>query len=130
MSDDVVAALADITVGSPLNGTVEVAGPDQFNLDDLVRRALKAAGDAREVITDGETRYFGAKLNEQTLTPDARARIGTTHYEDWERADALQPHVPRAATDDQRRTRVTEAKERIAAAIRTTGRRRGSRRTT
>lgn len=83
VSDDVVAALADVTVGSPLNGTVEVAGPDRFRLDALVRRALSAAGDTREVITDPEARYFGAKLDDRMLTPDADARIGATHFEDW-----------------------------------------------
>ena len=53
VSDDVVSALADVAVGSPSNGTMEVAGPERFHLDDLVRHALKATGDAREVITDG-----------------------------------------------------------------------------
>ncbi len=83
LSDDVVAALADVTVGSPLNGIAEVAGPDKFHLDALVRRALKAGGDTREVITDADARYFGAKLNDRTLTPDAGARIGAMHFEEW-----------------------------------------------
>lgn len=83
LSDDVVAALADVTVGPPLNGIVEVAGPDQFHLDALVRRALKAGGDTREVITDADARYFGAKLNDRTLTPDAGARIGVVRFEEW-----------------------------------------------
>lgn len=91
VSDDVVAALADITLAAPLNGIAEVAGPDRFRLDALVRRALSATGDAREVITDSEARYFGARLNDQTLTPDAGARIGATHFEDWLKYSAQAP---------------------------------------
>jgi uncharacterized protein YbjT (DUF2867 family) len=98
LSDDVVAALADVTVGPPLNGTVEVAGPDRFRLDALVRIALDASGDAREVITDENAGYFGARLNDQTLTPGAGARIGATRYEDWLKTAALQPPAPRAST--------------------------------
>lgn len=97
LSDDVVAALADITVGSPLNGTVEVAGPNRYRLDALVRLALDAAGDARTVITDPEARYFGARLNEQTLTPDTGARIGLTHFEDWSKFSTLPPAAQKAS---------------------------------
>lgn len=89
VSDDVVAALADITVGAPLNGIVEVAGPDQFHLDALVRRALKASGDSREVITDADARYFGARLNDRTLTPDAGARLGAMRFEEWATTSAV-----------------------------------------
>ena len=90
LSDDVVAALADVTIGSPLNGMTEVAGPDQFQLDALIRHAQSATGDAREVITDAEARYFGARLNDRTLTPDAGARIGATRFEDWLKYSTLQ----------------------------------------
>jgi uncharacterized protein YbjT (DUF2867 family) len=83
VSDDVVAALAEVAVGSPANGTMEVAGPDQFHLDDLVRQALKATGDAREVITDRQARYFGAELSERTLTPDSPTFLGSMHFTDW-----------------------------------------------
>jgi uncharacterized protein YbjT (DUF2867 family) len=83
VSDDVVAALAELAVGSPVNGTVEVAGPERFRLDDLVRRVLQATGDTREVITDGDARYFGALLRDRTLTPDAPEMIGTMHFADW-----------------------------------------------
>jgi uncharacterized protein YbjT (DUF2867 family) len=83
LSDDVVAALADVTLGTPLNGTVEVAGPDRFRLNEIVERTLKATGDSRAVITDKNARYFGALLSEQTLTADAGARIGATRYPDW-----------------------------------------------
>lgn len=83
LSDDVVAALADITLGAPLNGTVEVAGPDRFHLDDLVKRTLQATGDKREVITDRNAGYFGAMLKEESLTASAGARIASTRYFDW-----------------------------------------------
>lgn len=82
-SDDVAAALADVAVGPPVNGTVEVAGPDRFALDALARHVLLAMGDTREVITDAQTRYFGALLCDETLTPDAPAVVGSTHFEDW-----------------------------------------------
>jgi uncharacterized protein YbjT (DUF2867 family) len=82
-SDDVAAALADVAVGAPVNGTVELAGPEQFRLDELVRRVLSANQDARQVITDVHARYFGAELNDQTLTPRDHPRITPTRFEDW-----------------------------------------------
>ncbi len=97
VSDDVVTALADVTVGSPMNGIMEVAGPEQFHLDELVRRALKAAGDAREVITDGQARYFGALLGERTLTPESPTLLGTTHFADWMSYAVSRPPMRRAA---------------------------------
>jgi uncharacterized protein YbjT (DUF2867 family) len=83
VSDDVAAVLADITLGAPVNGMVEVAGPEQFRLDELVRRFLSANQDARQVITDVHARYFGLELNDQSLTPGDNPRIGLTHFEDW-----------------------------------------------
>ena len=82
-SDDVVANLAELTLASPLNGIVEVAGPEKISLDDLVRRFLKAKRDPREVIADVHARYFGAELNDQSLTPGKDARIGQTRFADW-----------------------------------------------
>lgn len=83
VSDDVVAALADVTVGRPLNGIAEVGGPEQFRMDDLVRRVLQANGDRREVVADANARYFGAELNDQSLVPSSSARIGATRFQDW-----------------------------------------------
>jgi uncharacterized protein YbjT (DUF2867 family) len=83
VSDDVAAALADVAVDAPLNGTVEVAGPEAIPLDELVRRFLGATGDAREVITDIHARYFGTELNDQSLTPGDNPRVGTTRFGDW-----------------------------------------------
>ena len=83
MSDDVVAALLDVTLAAPVNGTVEVAGPEKISLDELVRQFLKAKRDPREVVADVHARYFGAELNDQSLTPGAGARIGAMRFEDW-----------------------------------------------
>jgi uncharacterized protein YbjT (DUF2867 family) len=83
VSDDVAAALADVALGAPVNGTVELAGPERFRLDALVRRFLSATQDARQVVTDAYVRYFGAELNDHSLTPGDNPRIGQTRFEDW-----------------------------------------------
>jgi uncharacterized protein YbjT (DUF2867 family) len=83
VSDDVAAAVADIAVGKPLNGTVELAGPEPIRLDELVRRFLTAHRDARKVTTDVHALYFGIELNDQSLTPGDNPRIGPTRFEDW-----------------------------------------------
>ena len=83
VSDDVAAALADVAVEQPLNGTVELAGPEPIRLDELVRRFLSANRDARKVTTDVHARYFGTELNDQSLTPGDNPRIGPTRFEDW-----------------------------------------------
>lgn len=80
---DVSAALADVAVAPPVNGTLEIAGPEPIGLDKLVRQLLDARRDERRVITDANALYFGAPLNDQTLTPAAGARLGKTHYSDW-----------------------------------------------
>jgi uncharacterized protein YbjT (DUF2867 family) len=82
-SDDVVAALADLAVGPPLNGTVEVAGPESFPLDELAVNALAASGDKRHVIADVHARYFGAELNDGSLISVDNPRIGSIRFQDW-----------------------------------------------
>jgi uncharacterized protein YbjT (DUF2867 family) len=82
-SDDVAAALADLTVGSPLNATVEVAGPEACPLDNFAREFLAASGDKREVIADVHARYFGAALNDRSLTPGDNPRLGSIRFADW-----------------------------------------------
>ena len=82
-SDDVAAALADLAVGRPLNGTVEVAGPDACPLDNFARKFLAASGDKREVIADVHARYFGAALNDRSLTPGDNPRLGAIRFSDW-----------------------------------------------
>jgi uncharacterized protein YbjT (DUF2867 family) len=82
-SDDVVAALADLTAGAPVNGTIEVAGPDQFPLDALARTVLAAKKDGRQVIADVHARYYGAELSDLTLTPSDHPRFAPTRFDDW-----------------------------------------------
>ena len=83
VSDDVAAAVAEVALAQPVNGTIEIAGPDQIRQDELVRQYLSATGDARKVITDEKTGYFGIKVNDQSLVPGNEARLGPTHYADW-----------------------------------------------
>jgi uncharacterized protein YbjT (DUF2867 family) len=82
-SDDVAAAMADVTLGKPVNGTIEIAGPERVRLNELVGRYLKATNDPREVVTDVHARYFGAELNDQSLVPGDNPRIGAIRFEDW-----------------------------------------------
>ena len=82
-SDDVATALAAITVGAPINGTVEIAGPEQFRLDELVRQSLRARQDPREVVADPHARYFGAELRNDTLVPNDDAQLGATRFQQW-----------------------------------------------
>jgi len=82
-ADDVAAAMADVAVGAPVNGTIEIAGPERIPLDQLVGRFLTATQDPREVVTDAHARYFGIEVNDQSLTPGNNARIGPTRFEDW-----------------------------------------------
>jgi uncharacterized protein YbjT (DUF2867 family) len=82
-ADDVAGTLADVAVGTPLNDTVELAGPEVFRLDELTRRVLDASDDPRRVTTDVHARYFGAELDNGSLTPGDDARIAPTRFEDW-----------------------------------------------
>jgi uncharacterized protein YbjT (DUF2867 family) len=82
-ADDVATALGRVAVGEPLNGSVEVAGPDQFRFDELVRRALTARHDPRKVVADPGSRYFGAILGERSIVPGEGARLAETRFEDW-----------------------------------------------
>jgi uncharacterized protein YbjT (DUF2867 family) len=82
-ADDIAAAVGRVTVGTPLNGIVEVAGPQQFRFDEFVRRYLAAHNDPRHVVTDPHAPYFGYELAEGTLIPDANAQLGATRFDDW-----------------------------------------------
>ncbi|BAY80123.1 NAD-dependent epimerase/dehydratase (plasmid) [Nostoc linckia NIES-25] len=83
LSDDVVAALVDITLGVPINGIVELGGPDRFRFDELIQKFLRANQDTRQVIAVPNARYFGAKLDDRSLIPEDNSRIGSTRFEDW-----------------------------------------------
>jgi len=82
-AEEVSAAVADAALGQPVNGMIEVAGPDQIRQDELVRQYLKATGDTRTVVTDGKPLYFGIEVNDQSLVPATNARRGSMHFTDW-----------------------------------------------
>jgi len=87
-ADDVAAAVGRVAVGPPVNGIVEVAGPEVFQLDELIRERLRAAGDSREVVADPEASYFGITPSGRTLLPDDDAQIAETRLEDWSKHHA------------------------------------------
>jgi uncharacterized protein YbjT (DUF2867 family) len=82
-ADDVASAVARVAMGAPLNGIVEVAGPDRFRFDELIRMGLSARKDPREVIADPHARYFGTELSERSLVPGDGAQLGETRFEEW-----------------------------------------------
>jgi len=83
LSDDVVSVLAEIALGPPMNGTVEVGGPERFRFEDFVARALSGKNDQRKVVADLHARYFGTQLSEESLVPGQQARIGQTRFDAW-----------------------------------------------
>src|SRR5579863_23622 len=83
MAADVASGVGRIAMGSPLNGTVEIAGPERFRLDELIRMDLAARKDPREVITDAHARYYGIQVSENALIPGNAARLSETRFEDW-----------------------------------------------
>lgn len=83
-AEDVAGVVCEVALGPPLNSTVEVAGPEEFGLDELIQRALRAWNDPHKVISDSHARYFGAELDARTLLPnDGHARLAETRLEDW-----------------------------------------------
>jgi uncharacterized protein YbjT (DUF2867 family) len=82
-ADDVASALAEIALEPPVNGIIEIAGPERAGIDELVRRFLAATKDPRQVVTDADARYYGVAVNDRSLTPGADPRIGPTFFEDW-----------------------------------------------
>jgi len=88
-SDDVADVMTDVALAAPVNGTIEIAGPERVRLSELVARFLSATGDPREVTTDVHARYYGIELNDQSLTPGDNLRIGATRFDDWLRQTTL-----------------------------------------
>ena len=82
-ADDVATVVGRVAVGQTVNGIVEIGGPEQFRVDELVRRRLASLQDPREVIADPNARYSGAKISEKTLLPGNNVRLGETRYETW-----------------------------------------------
>src|SRR5262249_650727 len=106
-ADDVASAVGRVAAAQPFNGTVEVGRPEQFRMDELVRRRLAGLNDAREAVADPNALYSGAKIGERTLVPDKDARLGETHFADWLNSPASQPpsaksQSPAAATATNR----------------------------
>src|SRR5688572_3486437 len=89
-ADDVAKAVGRIAEGAPLNGTADVAGPQQFRFDELVRQGLSARNDPRTVVADPHARYFGTELDERSLVPLGDAQLGEIRFEDWLGQPALQ----------------------------------------
>jgi uncharacterized protein YbjT (DUF2867 family) len=92
-ADDVAAVLTDLAMAPPVNGIIEVAGPEPLPLDQLARKYLAVNGDQRQVIADIHARYFGAELNDKSLTPGDNPRLGSTRLEDW--LNHASPRQPR-----------------------------------
>jgi len=88
-SEDVAAALAELAVDAPFNGTLEIAGPEKIPLDALGRQYLAAKGDRRQVVADVRARYFGSELDDRSLTPGPQPRLGATHFKDWLQRSAV-----------------------------------------
>jgi uncharacterized protein YbjT (DUF2867 family) len=82
-ADDAASAVGRIAVGSPRNGIIEVAGPERFRFDELIRPYLSARHDPRDVVTNPNAWYFGARLGERTLLPGHDAMLASTRFEDW-----------------------------------------------
>jgi uncharacterized protein YbjT (DUF2867 family) len=103
-ADDVAAALADIAEAAPVNGTVELAGPERFRLDELVRHFLSATNDPRQVVTDVHAPYYGIEVtDERALVPGDNPRQGATRFADWlsrstTKPTTPQPHQPEGAS--------------------------------
>jgi uncharacterized protein YbjT (DUF2867 family) len=90
-ADDVADAVCRVALGAPLNGIVEVGGPQQFRFDECIRMSLAARHDPREVIADPGARYFGAEMAERMLVPGPDARLGKIRFEDWLRQSVAEP---------------------------------------
>lgn len=95
--EEVAAALADLATAAPRNDMIEHAGPELLRLDAVVRRVMQAAHDPREVLTDRRARYFGARLQDDTLIPDEGALIGVSRFESWLAHSAFSANVREAS---------------------------------
>jgi uncharacterized protein YbjT (DUF2867 family) len=96
-ADDVASAVGRVAMAPALNGIVEIAGPEQFRFDELIRLSLNARSDPREVIADPRARYFGTELTERSLVPQGDAQLGETRFEDWLKRSASQTPPAAAA---------------------------------
>jgi uncharacterized protein YbjT (DUF2867 family) len=95
-ADDVASGVGRVALGSPLNGTVEIGGPEKFRLDELIRQGLAARKDPREVIGDPQARYYGIKVDDNSLIPGKDARLGETRFSAWLNQETNQSPRPAA----------------------------------
>jgi len=96
-AEDVAKAVADAAVSSPVNGTIEIAGPERLPMSELLARYLKATNDPREVIRDPQARYYGIRVDDRSLVPCDNARLGTIRLEEWLRQPRARAAAPKAA---------------------------------
>ena len=82
-ADDVASAVAKVAIGPPVNGILEIGGPEKFRLDEFIRRGLVARKDPREVVADPQARYYGIEVKERTLVPEGEAQLGKIRFDDW-----------------------------------------------
>jgi uncharacterized protein YbjT (DUF2867 family) len=82
-SDDIAGIVTDTALAEPINGSFDAAGPEKFGLAELMQRYLDALGDPRKVIAEASALYYGARLDDQSLTPIDSARIGRTKFAAW-----------------------------------------------
>jgi uncharacterized protein YbjT (DUF2867 family) len=92
-SDDVAKGVAGVSVGSPLNGKIEIGGPEKYRLDELIRLYLSAVGDPRAVVTDPNSLYYGIHVSERTLVPEDNAKLGEIRFKNWLNQGALKKEL-------------------------------------
>jgi uncharacterized protein YbjT (DUF2867 family) len=97
VSDDVAAALADVAVSEPINGTLDIAGPEPIRQDELVRQFLRATGDTRSVIADAHARYYGIEVDDQSLVSGRNPRLGSTRFAEWLSRSTARKEIGKAA---------------------------------
>ena len=102
-ADDVARVVSEVAMASPLNGIIEIGGPEKFRFDEFIRRGLNARKDPREVIADPHALYFGTELSERSLVPGDGALLGETRFEDWLSRSAYQPAAAAAASQGDSR---------------------------
>lgn len=100
-ADDVASAVGSVAEGPPLNGIVEIGGPEKFRLDEFIRRGLAGSRDPREVVADPHGRYYGIEVKERTLVPEDDAKLGKVRLEDWLTQSAAQPIGVAASTKEK-----------------------------
>ena len=105
-ADDVAAALAKVVTGKPVNGVIEIGGPEESRIDELVRRRMASLKDSREVVADPKALYSGAKIAEKTLVPGRNARLGGIRFETWLAQPAQRPGAQSSAANSDKDNRV------------------------